>query len=66
MTDQDNNDFLRADIYRNLSSSLAGSLHSVFGGDSRRSSFVLEGELVLSDCERRDMKHDRPRKHYTK
>ena len=43
----ENNDFLRADLYKDLSGSIASSLNSILG--SRKNSVILEGVEKLFD-----------------
>ena len=45
------NDFLSADVYKNLSNSLAGSLSSILG--SRKNSIIVEGIFCLFNEKRR-------------
>ena len=43
----ENNDYLRADLYKDLSGSIASSLNSILG--SRKNSVILEGVEKLFD-----------------
>jgi len=58
MTNQDNNDFLRADIYKNLSSSLSGSLNSLFADDTSRRNSVLEVRPASSESSGSDLEEE--------